>query len=199
MGSRVRAAAVVVALVGPVLACNGPREAEAARSPVEQLALDSLAGDSAALATLPPALSAWLDVQPYLADPQHAELTLHECRELHSPSPELERRRLRLRIADTTAVVLYAVSDRATGALERVEYVRRSAKFGQRGIVWERERDRTVSTWWRETPWGRSRRVERGEIPRGGPVPRALRGLGRQLLLIDCAPSGDDAAVITPD
>lgn len=199
MGLRVRAAALAVVLIAPFLACTGPREAEAARSAVEQLALDSLSGDSAALATLPPALSAWLDVQPYLADSHHAALTLHECRELHSPSPELVRRRLRLRIADTTALVLYTVSDRATGALERVEFVRRSAQFGQRGIVWDGERNRTVSTWWRETPWGRSRRVERGEIPRGGPVPRALRGLGRQLLLIDCAPSGDDAPAITPD
>jgi hypothetical protein len=96
------------------------------------------------------------------------------------------------------ALVLYAVADADTGTLERVEFVRRRANQGQRGIVWERERDRTLSTWWRETPWGLSRRVERGEIPRGGPVPRAMRALGRQLLTMPCAGHAADSAEITP-
>ncbi len=200
MGLRVRAAAVALALValGTMEACEGPPEAHAARTPFEQLAADSALGDSAALAALPPALSSWLDVRGLLTPDVRASLELAECEQMESPDPSLTRRRLRLRMESSEALVLYAVADADTGTLERVEFVRRRANEGQRGIVWEREHDRTLSTWWRETPWGLSRRVERGEIPRGGPVPRAMRALGRQLLTMPCEGRAADSAEITP-
>jgi hypothetical protein len=200
MGLRVRSAAVALALVaiGAMGACAGPPEAQAARTPFEQLAADSASGDSAALAALPPALSSWLDVRGLLTPNAQASLEIAECEQLDSPDPTLTRRRLRLRLEPAEALVLYAVADADTGTLERVEFVRRRANEGQRGIVWERERDRTLSTWWRETPWGLSRRVERGEIPRGGPVPRAMRALGRQLLTTPCDGHAADSAEITP-
>jgi hypothetical protein len=200
MGLRVRAAAVALALacVGAVGACAGPPEAQAARTPFEQLAADSALGDSAALAALPPALASWLDVRGLLTAEAKSSVALAECQQLESPDPSLTRRRYRVRIEPSEALVLYAVADADTGTLERVEFVRRRANEGQRGIVWERERDRTHSTWWRETPWGLSRRVERGEIPRGGPVPRAMRALGRQLLTMPCDGRAADSAEITP-
>jgi hypothetical protein len=184
--------------IGAMGACAGPPEAQAARTPFEQLAADSALGDSAALAALPPALSSWLDVRGLLTPDVQATLEIAECEQLDSPDPTLTRRRLRMRLEPAEALVLYAVADADTGTLERVEFVRRRANEGQRGIVWERERDRTLSTWWRETPWGLSRRVERGEIPRGGPVPRAMRALGRQLLTMPCAGHAADGADITP-
>lgn len=200
MGLRVRSAAVTLAFAatGAIAACSGPPEAQAARTPFEQLAADSALGDSAALAALPPALASWLDVRGLLTPEARASLELAECQQLESPDPSLTRRRLRLRLEPSEALVLYAVADADTGTLERVEFVRRRANEGQRGIVWERERDRTLSTWWRETPWGLSRRVERGEIPRGGPVPRAMRALGRQLLTMPCDGRAGDSAEIAP-
>lgn len=200
MGLRVRAAAVGVAAlaIGAVVACAGPPEAQAARTPFERLAADSAAGDSAALATLPPALSEWLDVRMLLVPAGQSSLEMVECRELESPDPSLTRRRLRMRLESNESLVLYAVADADSGTLERVEFVRRRVNAGQRGLVWERERDRTLSTWWREMPWGLSRRVERGEIPRGGPVPRAMRALGRQLLTVPCSGRAADTAEITP-
>lgn len=203
MGLRVRAAAVAFALtsigaIGGIGACAGPPEAAAARTPFEQLAADSAVGDSAALAALPPALSEWLDVRALLTAEAQASVELAECQQMESPDPSLTRRRLRLRMEPSEALVLYAVADADTGTLERVEFVRRRANEGQRGIVWERERDRTHSTWWRETPWGLSRRAERGEIPRGGPVPRAMRALGRQLLTMPCTGHAGDSAEIAP-
>jgi hypothetical protein len=203
MGPRVRPAALTLtiaalAAAGALGACAGPPEAQAARTPFEQLAADSAMGDSAALASLPPALSTWLDVRALLTPEARASFELAECQQLESPDPSITRRRLRLRLEPSEALVLYAVADADTGTLERVEFVRRRANQGQRGIVWERERDRTLSTWWRETPWGLSRRVERGEIPRGGPVPRAMRALGRQLLTMPCDGHAADSAEMTP-
>jgi hypothetical protein len=94
--------------------------------------------------------------------------------------------------------VLYVVADDSSGRIERVEFIRRVPGRGQRGIIWDGERDRTTSTWWNETAWGLSRRVERGEIPRGGPVPRAVRSLGRQLLLMPCESEPDTTAATAP-
>ena len=103
---------------------------------------------------------------------------------------------MRFRFADESAV-LYVVADDASGTLGRVEYIRRVPGRGQRGLIWDGERDRTTSTWWKETVNGLSRRVERGEVPRGSPLPRALRGLGRRLLLLPCEQESD-STVIAP-
>jgi hypothetical protein len=195
MGARVRTAALTVALgaLAAGVACDGPPEAEAARSPFERLAADSAVADSAAFASLPPSLDAWLDIRELLSEPARESLPLAECQELEPLDAGLHRRRMRIRMADNTAVVLYAVADRSTGALDRVEFIRRAPRNGQRGLIWEAARDRTLSTWWNETSRGLSRRVERGEIPRGGPVPRATRALGRQLFLLPCDSPRDSA------
>lgn len=188
------------------LACEGPPAAEAARTPFEQLAADSATGDSAAFASLPPALSPWLDIRALMTEPVVSALPLSECRALEPMDPDRQRRRLRLRLEDSSVVVLYAVAgpiplsvdEPSFGRIERVEFIRRTPRQGQRGILWDGDRDRTMSTWWNETQWGLSRRVERGELPRGGPVPRAMRALGRQLFLLPCDGAQDSTALTLP-
>lgn len=199
MGRRARSAALTLTVVGVVLqgGCDGPPAAEAARTPFEQHLADSLAGDSAAFASLPEALGAWLDVRAFISEDGRSELAAASCTELESLEPGLRRRRLSLRLADTSSVLLYAVAERGSGTIDRVEYIRSTLRQGQRGLVWDAARNRTFSTWWIDGPRGRSRRVERGEIPRGGPVPRALRGMGRQLFVAACdeTPPADAGAV----
>lgn len=197
MGVRTRAAALVV-LLSAGLACRGTEAAETAMTPFERVVSDSLHGDSVAFEALPPSLSEYLDVRPILADSSIAR-----CGFLPSTHEHEQRRRVRMRFADSattdsTFVVLYAVADDSTGKLGRVEYIRRVPRQGQRGLIWDAENDRTTSTWWGETRWGLSRRVERGDIPRGSPLPRALRALGRQLLLMPCAEPSDSTAPNAP-
>lgn len=191
MGLGARAAALALA-ASLAVACKGPPAAEAALTPFERLATDSLAGDSAAFGALPPTLRDFLDIRVALAD------SATRCDVMPSRHRHELRRRARLRFADSSRVLLYTVADDSTGHIDRVEYIRRIPLQGQRGLIWDGERDRTTSTWWSETRWGLSRRVERGEIPRGGPVPRALRALGRQLLLMPCAENADSTATSAP-
>jgi hypothetical protein len=96
------------------------------------------------------------------------------------------RRRLNLKLEDSASVVLYATADDSSGTLARVEFLKRTPRRGQRGLIWEAERDHTQSMWWTEPERGVRRRVDRGNIPRGGPVPRALRALGRRLITLPC-------------
>jgi hypothetical protein len=199
MDSRIRPALLArfacLALGLGALACEGPPRAEAALTPFEQLRADSAAGDSAAFATLPQPLLDFLDVREALATIPENEMG---CFMLPARHEHELRRRVRLRFDDRASAVLYVVADDSSGSIGRVEYIRRLSGRGQRGLIWDAERDRTTSTWWTETAWGLSRRAERGEIPRGGPVPRALRALGRQLLLLPCAPESDSAAATPP-
>lgn len=205
LGHRVRATALILA-GALALACEGPPAAEAARTPFEQLAADSATGDSAAFASLPPALSPWLDIRALMTDSALHALPLAECRALEPMDPDRQRRRLRLRLEDSSVVVLYAVAgpiplavdEPSFGRIERVEFIRRTPRQGQRGILWDGDRDRTLSTWWNETQWGLSRRVERGELPRGGPVPRAMRALGRQLFVLPCDGLQESNALTLP-
>lgn len=192
MGLGVRAAALVAAVCA-VAACKGPPAAEAALTPFERVVADSSVGDSAAFATLPNSLSEFLDIRDAMGDAMPDRCDVMPARQRHE-----ERRRLRMIFADSSRVLLYAVADDSTGVLERVEYIRRIPTQGQRGLIWDGDRDRTTSTWWSETRWGLSRRVERGEIPRGGPLPRALRALGRQLLLLPCTAAADSTATSAP-
>ncbi len=192
MGARTRAALVALAVLG-VAGCKGPPSAEAALTPFERLAADSATADSAAFATLPPALHDFLDIRDAVATPTAGRCDVLPPRHTHEV-----RRRLRLRLGDSSRAVLYAVADDSTGQITRVEYLRRIPEHGQRGLIWDGERDLTTSTWWTDTPWGLSRRVERGEIPRGGPVPRAVRALGRQLLLLPCTKAAEGTATSAP-
>ncbi len=187
------AALVLLTVAGPLLAAWAVQrtvgEAHAARSPYAALYADSSHADSAAFDALPAALAPLLDVRTLIDVPDTGSVALHECLQLPAREPGELRRRLRLRLADTSAAVLYAVADEGTGRLARVEFLRRTPRAGQRGFIWDAARDRTTSVWWFETPRGLSRREERGDLPRGGPVPRALRALGRQLLVASCADS----------
>jgi hypothetical protein len=174
-------------------ACREVPRAEAARTPAEQLMADSAHADSTAFEALPPGLGALLDVRALLAPETLANLPLAECAVLRPRREHQQRRQLRLRLEDSSVVLLLAVADRALGTLERVEFVRRTPSAGQRGLIWDRERDRTTSMWWPEFEGRVQRRGERGHLPRGGPVPRAVRALGRQLLTVPCADSAAQA------
>ncbi|MDH5234513.1 MAG: hypothetical protein OEW77_06095 [Gemmatimonadota bacterium] len=183
-----RLAVGVAVALALVVACREVPIADA-RTPYERLVADSSHGDSSAFATLPSTLAGVLDVRALLESTVLDSLPLADCTDLRAQGPSETRRRLQLRLSDSTAIVLFAVADKTSGALERVEFVRRMPGHGQRGLTWDALRDRTTSLWWNEFPRGISRRAERGDLPRGGPVPRAVRALGRQLLTLPCPDS----------
>lgn len=152
---------------------------------------DSAPGDSAALATLPPDLQNVLRLEPYLTDRHIVGTPDAECRTLGDSLPDVlvaERRRVRLRLPDSSAVVVFARADREGATLRRVEVVRRSPEGEQRGFIWHDDGDRTIEVRW---PDGTLGRTESAPQPRGGPVPRTLRALGRRVLLLTCG--GADA------
>lgn len=179
---------VAAPFVAGVAVYRAVPEAHAAGTPWLSLAADSSHGDSAAFASLPAGLMALLDVRDAIAGGR-GTLPLYECIQMDGEESHDLRRRLQMRFADSSAAVLYAVADRRSGTLERVEFLRRTPSAGQRGFIWDRVRDRTTSAWWFESPRGLARRDERGPIPRGSPVPRTVRALGRQLLTVPCADS----------
>lgn len=191
--------ALALSLLGVLVlgSCRETKVAEAARSPWEQMVLDSASADSAAFASLPHGIETLLDLRPVLRAEALGSLPLAECVVFKRVDQGETRRRLRLRLPDSSAVVLYAAADRVTGALNRVEFVRRTPKAGQRGLVWDVRRDLTTSLWWPEFDHGIQRRAERGDIPRGSPLPRAVRALGRQLLTLPCATGDSDSAAQT--
>lgn len=190
LGVAALAAMVVVTpLAAALLVHRGVREAEAASTPFTRLLTDSAAGDSAAWAALPEGLHTLFSLHELLGSPAAEALPLYECLQLPGRRDDEIRRRLQVRFVDSSAAVLFAIADRAEGTLKRVEFVRRTPQIGQRGFIWDSVRDRTTSIWWFETARGLSRRDERGDVPRGGPIPRAVRGLGRQLLVAACTPS----------
>lgn len=188
---------VALTLAAPLVALAVVRRelpvAHAAPDPFLAMRADSALADSAAFAALPAALRPLLDVRTAIAPGAADTLALHECIQMDGRAPEELRRRLQLRFADSSAAVLYAIAHRESGALARVEFLRRTPRAGQRGFIWDGQRDRTTSVWWFETPRGLSRRGERGDLPRGGPVPRAIRALARQLLVASCADSSTNS------
>ncbi len=192
-------ATVAAPVIAAVLVSRGAREAVAASTAYARLAQDSALADSSAFATLPQRLRRLLDVRAQI---EHTEvsrpMSLHECIQYRGTEPGTVRRRLQLRYPDSSAVVLFAVAREQDGALERVEFIRRTPREGQRALTWDARRDRTVSVWWFEYPIGRIRREERGDIPRGSPVPRAVRALGRQLLVASCADSSATNSPMNP-
>lgn len=190
MDRRVRTATLtagllVAATAGVVLHARVPA-ALAALTPFERLAVDSAAADSAAFESLPHGLSELLDLRDVLTEEGLAEATSVSCVPLGTDRSGEVRRRLSLRLHDSSTVILFAVADDSSGSLDRVEFLRRHPGQGQRGLTWEADRDRTSSTWWAEPGRGARRRLDRGAIPRGGPVPRVLRALGRRLLTLPC-------------
>lgn len=184
-------AAMVV--VTPVLAAwlvgRGVREADASPTPFARLHADSASADSAAWATVPVGLRGTFALHEILGSVAAESLPLYECIQLPGRRDDEIRRRLQVRFRDSSAAVLFVIADRERGELKRVEFVRRTARAGQRGFIWDGVRDRTTSIWWFEGPRGLSGRDERGDVPRGGAIPRAVRGLGRQLFVAPCASS----------
>ena len=160
-----------------------PPEARDARL---QAVRDSAPGDSAALATLPPSLQTVLRLEPYLTDAHLARTPDAECRTLGDSLPDVlvrERRVVRLRLPDSSALVVATYAEPEGAALRRVEVVRREIGGEQRGFTWDGDDDRTLEVRWPEGVFGRP---EAAPQPRGGPVPRALRAIGRRVLLLEC-------------
>ena len=154
---------------------------------------DSAVGDSAALATLPPALQEVLRIEPYLTDRYLDRTPGAECRVLEATLPEAlraERRRVRVRLPDSSAVVVYVRVPAAGVGLERVEVVRRPLHGEQLGFIWDGQDDRTTEVRWPAELHGRT---EAAPQPRGGPVPRAVRALGRRVLALRCEGDGPAA------
>lgn len=190
LGVAVLAALVVATpVVAAWLVGRGVREAAASPTPFARLRADSASADSAAWATLPEGLRASFALHDLLGSAAAGSLPLYECIQLPGRRDDEIRRRLQVRFVDSSAAVLFVIADREHGALKRVEFVRRTPRVGQRGFIWDGVRDRTTSIWWFEGARGLSRRDERGDVPRGGPIPRAVRGLGRQLLVAPCTAS----------
>lgn len=149
-------------------------------SPASLLA-DSAAGDSTALASLPPRLRSDFDLLPLFSEAALRDSARAYCQPLSDSASATERKRLRGTLQGRLAV-LFVRANRRSGVLERVELVRRPAEGGQRGYIWDREDDETKSVEWvagRSTP-------ETYGLPEGTPAPRALRGLGRRLLVLPC-------------
>lgn len=150
---------------------------------------DSASGDRAALAALPPALQEVLRLEPYLDDAYLRETPSAECHVLDADLPErlrAERRRVRMRLPDSSAVVVYVRAAAGSAALERVEIVRRPPAGEQLGFIWDSDDDGTLEVRWPAELRGGT---EAAPQPRGGPVPRAVRALGRRALALDCAPA----------
>ena len=103
------------------------------------------------------------------------------CQPLSDSTSREVRKRLRGKV-DGRVAVLFARADRASGVLNRVELVRRPAAGGQRGYIWDRAEDETKSVEWK--PGGGT--PETYALPEGTPAPRALRALGRRLIVLPC-------------
>jgi hypothetical protein len=164
-----------------------------------QVMADSLDADEAALATLPAPLQAVLRLEPYLTDRYIASTAGAECFVLGDSLPDVlvaERRRVRLRLPDSTAVVVFARADREGATLRRVEVVRRRPRGGEQlGFIWDGSDDVTTEVRW---PLGVRGRTESARQPRGSPVPRAVRALGRRLFTLTC-PAGVAPEEMAPD
>jgi len=151
------------------------------RRDVASAPADSVRGDSAALASLPPGLAAAFAVREVLTREALRDTAAVRCERLGPPTDRQARRRLRARLADSSRSVLFV---RATpgDTIRRVELVRREPRGGQRGFIWDAESDAVESIEWRPGV----RRPEVSTLPRGGPAARALRALGRRLLALPC-------------
>lgn len=166
-----------------------PSAVEVADARARAILADSVSGDSVALASLPARHREDFDVLQLLSQEALTDSGWSYCQPLSDSTENDVRKRLRARDAHGLAVVLFVRAHRATGAVQRVELVRRQPSGGQRGYIWN-EADRTLRALEWET--ARSQPTEY-QIPAGTPAPRALRGLGRRLLATSC--SGDPVLV----
>lgn len=191
-----RALALLVAAVLAAGACDAGDASEPPRTLADlraRVAADSAAGDSAALATLPPALQRVLRLEPYLTDRYVAATPDADCLLLGDSVPDVvlaERRRVHLRLPDSSAVVVFVRADRDGATVRRVEVVRNPVDGQQLGFIWDGSDDVTLEVRW---PNGVAARPETARQPRGSPIPRALRALGRRALALTCPPDSLDA------
>lgn len=143
------------------------------------ISADSARGDAEAFEALPTAVREVLDVRRQL-QPVGGDAGL-VCVPLSTTSDGSRRQRIQGRLADGLGLVVFARASR-NGALSRVEFVRRLASGGQRGYTWDAQGDATTAMEW---PPG-SIEAQSFPVPRGSPIPRALRGLGRLVLTWPC-------------
>lgn len=139
---------------------------------------DSLRPDEQAFDALPAPARTILDVRQAIA-PEGGAPGL-ACIPLSTTSDGSRRQRVQGRI-DGLGLVVFARVTRA-GTLARVEFVRRLPGGGQRGYTWDSAGDLTTMMEWPEG----STQAESSPVPRGGPIPRAVRALGRVVLTWRC-------------
>ncbi len=156
-----------------------------------QVFADSAAGDSVALAALPSRLRRAMGIERHLTDSAIAASPEDSCRILRPRTPAAalsERRQVHLRLPDSSAVVMFVRAEADGAALERVEIVRNPVDGEQLGWVWDARKDETIEARW---PRGPSGFIERAPQPRGGPIPRAVRALGRRVLALSVCTVAD--------
>jgi len=143
--------------------------------------------DSAATAAIPPGLVDVLTLDMYLRDDYLRTTEGASCVVQSAPGAPEERRRVRAPLPDSALVIVYVRSATDT-APRRVEVLRRAGSGEQIGVAWTAdENDVAVVRW----PNGLDRPPEQGVYPRGGPLPRVLRALGRRARALSCG--RDDA------
>lgn len=139
---------------------------------------DSGRGDQLAFETLPPPVREVLDVRREL-QPEGGDPAL-VCVPLSGTSDGSRRQRVQGRLYGF-GLVVFARATRS-GTLARVEFVRRLPDGSQRGYTWDAEGDATTAMEWAPG----STNAESYPVPRGSPIPRAVRGLGRIVLTWPC-------------
>lgn len=177
-------AMLVTGLTGDPLAAQRSGSAPPRTSPVLPpipFPSDSGLADQRAFESLPPAVREVLDVRPELqatgGDPSLV------CVPLSTTSDGSRRQRVQGK-PHGFGLVVFARASRS-GTLARVEFVRRLPDGSQRGYTWDAQGDATVAMEW---PAG-STEAATHPVPRGGPIPRAVRGLGRLVLTWPCGAS----------
>ena len=180
-----------VLVVAWLAACREPAPDRARKDTVASdpatgragLLADSSAADSLAFRALPPSLRAQLDLRGYLTARALRDTSRALCQEMGHPSRTEERRRLRMRLGRDTTIVLFVRADRATGSLRRIELVRRPRGGLQSGFVWDASSDQLHFIDWTADE---ANATTSAPVPRGSPAPRAVRALGRLLLVLPC-------------
>lgn len=178
------ASSFVVLLVAACGDLGGAREELPLAELRARVFADSAAGDSAALAALPPRLRQAMGIERHLTDSAIAASPGDSCRILPARTPAAalsERRQVHLRLPDSSAVVMFVRADADGAGLERVEVVRNPVDGQQLGWVWDARDDDTIEARWPRGPRGF---IESAPQPRGGPIPRAVRALGRRVLAL---------------
>lgn len=181
---RLLAAALVAACSDDGATTREPPAAlvQAPTSTAEALLRDSAAADSSALAALPAPQQPDFDILGQISREALGDSVTAYCQPMSDSTEAEVRKRLRGHWPPGYITVLFVRADRATGALQRVELVRRPPDAIQRGWIWDNDSRRTTAVEWKAG----QRTPETFTLPEGTPTPRALRALGRRLLVLPC-------------